>query len=771
MDPADHSLGQRRSVACDTLRAAVLREGLFVAESPSPRASRAWVRASDVPLRIFGLAPSEHGRRALRLAGVTRVAVTHAPPPREDDRGSAVALRGDFLIDPRLVQGLCAEPGVALRDPTSGALVAAHVRASELAACAAWLDAPDGATSPPGLRCVVPTELASSYAPGLRSAKPPYLHDLRSRDPREAPRIEAALFADAYKGVTDVVTRYVWPRPALFVVRRCAAAGIHPNVVTAWSYLLVVVAALLFARGHFGAGLAAAFTMTFLDTVDGKLARVTLRSTRLGGVLDHGLDLVHPPFWWWAWGVGVGLAQPEIALATWICVVGYVVGRAIEGAFLALFALEIHSWRPVDSRFRGVTARRNPNLVLLAAGTLAGRPDAGLVAVALWTVACIAFHLARLALALRERRAGRIVAPWYTAASPARVLLLGLALLAVPATALAAEPARDPLQASRARLGESELAMEQWDLTARLDSGHVVLLQVLVTNLGVGDRNVAVTGHVVGPDGALLQYRTGKREGDWSLSPDGLRVKVGKTTFDQSASPPRLRVQRKKLKLDLAFPRGLAGGRSAAPARGALARDGYVLDLVQAEAPVEGALWTEGMAEPLAVRGTAALTHRSMDDLESRLVQRRLELVAWSGDVALYLLDVLRPNGGTERWLVVRRGAETLVESASVEVDWRGAPARADGFGVPREVRFRAAGTTGRARFERELLRYEPLGDIPTPIRILVSMATQPRRTWSDAAVELTLGSGAVPLRGVGDVTFLNPVPEHALPAAADTGG
>ena len=51
--------------------------------------------------------------------------------------------------------------------------------------------------------------------------------------------------------------------------------------------------------------------MTFLDTVDGKLARVTVTSSRIGDVLDHGLDIIHPPLWYIAWGVGLpaGLAM------------------------------------------------------------------------------------------------------------------------------------------------------------------------------------------------------------------------------------------------------------------------------------------------------------------------------------------------------------------------------------------------------------------------------------------------------------------------------
>ena len=44
--------------------------------------------------------------------------------------------------------------------------------------------------------------------------------------------------------------------------------------------------------------------MTFLDTVDGKLARTTLTSSKWGDIFDHGIDLVHPPFWYVAWGAG-----------------------------------------------------------------------------------------------------------------------------------------------------------------------------------------------------------------------------------------------------------------------------------------------------------------------------------------------------------------------------------------------------------------------------------------------------------------------------------
>src|SRR5690606_39043205 len=126
----------------------------------------------------------------------------------------------------------------------------------------------------------------------------------------------------------------------------------------------------------------------------------TVRSSRFGHLLDHGMDLIHPPFWYWLWGVGLGAYQPVLGLAPtdlyWLIVGGYVVGRAVEGVFHVLGDASIFSWRPFDAYFRLITARRNPCLILLTLGLLIGRPDWGLVAVALWTAGTSAVLCLRL---------------------------------------------------------------------------------------------------------------------------------------------------------------------------------------------------------------------------------------------------------------------------------------------------------------------------------------------------------------------------------------
>ncbi len=139
------------------------------------------------------------------------------------------------------------------------------------------------------------------------------------------------------------------------------------------------------------------------------------RSSPWGGAFDHGIDLIHPPFWYWAWGVGLAATGMALNDGNWILgviVAGYVLQRCEEGLFLVLFRMDMHVWRRFDSLFRQITARRNPNLILLSVGALAGRPDLGLWMVALWTVVSIGFHVVRLLQAFAARSRGEAIVAW-----------------------------------------------------------------------------------------------------------------------------------------------------------------------------------------------------------------------------------------------------------------------------------------------------------------------------------------------------------------------
>ena len=142
--------------------------------------------------------------------------------------------------------------------------------------------------------------------------------------------------------------------------------------------------------------------MTFLDTVDGKLARTTMTYSAWGNIYDHGIDLIHPPFWYWAMYTGLlanGVSHPWLFPALIVILVGYVLGRVTEGIFMRRYGFHIHVWRPVDAFMREITARRNPNLLIFMICTLFGAPLWGVILVAAWTLICVPFHMVRLAQA------------------------------------------------------------------------------------------------------------------------------------------------------------------------------------------------------------------------------------------------------------------------------------------------------------------------------------------------------------------------------------
>ncbi|WP_330893079.1 CDP-alcohol phosphatidyltransferase family protein [Ramlibacter alkalitolerans] len=346
------------------------------------------------PLRIWGLTSEARLKRQLQRAGADAQGA---------DADRVVLLRADWVYDEALVRGLAAAAGDVALCAEEGTVVALAVAAADAEPASAALAQ---GRAPAGARALSPMQVADGYNDKLRKREPPYLLPLTADN---LPAIERRTFSGAYKGVTDLVTLYVWPRPARYVTGLCARSGITPNQVTFASLLLVLAAMWLFWTGRYGMGLLAAWAMTFLDTVDGKLARVTLRSSRFGDIFDHSIDLIHPPFWWWAWIVGlpaVGLALEHPALCLWAIVAGYVLQRLEEGAFIACFGIEMHVWERFDSRFRLFTARRNPNLLLLTASFLFGRPDLGIEAVAWWTVLSLLVHALRLLQAGLARRRG-----------------------------------------------------------------------------------------------------------------------------------------------------------------------------------------------------------------------------------------------------------------------------------------------------------------------------------------------------------------------------
>lgn len=355
----------------------------------------------DNPVRVFELDARERACRLASNAGFECV-------DRLPASGAVLLANLAYAWDPAWLKLIGGRPGSVLL--ANGEPVLAHAAGSAEAAEQAMLG--EGG-SIEGLD-PIDAESAEVTNAELRKRERPFVLPLQ---PDTAGQVERAAYDASYKGVTDALTLYLWRKPAFYLTRWAAEAGLSPNAITGVGALLCVMAFFYFWFGNYWLGVLAGFIFMVLDTVDGKLARCTGASSKWGNILDHGIDLIHPPFWYWAWAHGLAAygspLEPvyETMLLAAI-VIGYIAQRVIEGIFIARFGMHIHVWRPVDSKFRLITARRNPNMVILVVALLFARPDTGLELVGAWTILSLIFHLVRLAQAEMLTWRGQSVVSW-----------------------------------------------------------------------------------------------------------------------------------------------------------------------------------------------------------------------------------------------------------------------------------------------------------------------------------------------------------------------
>ena len=344
---------------------------------------------------------AEDGPAGLRLAAFLRT-VGSTP---------VLVIDGATVVDPRLVAFLANSPGSIAAFGGDGAERAAVLRLENMAVPtdAATLLALADRLLAAGQIAELKPEAFPSFIANLRRDLPFYLFTARDRESRD--RRERFLFWSNYKGSTDFLTKWVYPPLVWRLVQLSTRWRLHPNWITLLSVILAFAAVPFFATGQFAIGLAMAFAMSILDSVDGKVARLTFTDSRIGNVLDHGLDIVHPPFWYlaWAWGLG-GHGMDAVMQAALLLVGFYVADRLVLAVPKARFGRGLHSIHPIDMAVRTIIARRNVNLVLFTAGLLAGKGIEAFYLVMLWQGATFVWHAGRTAWLLVRPPAPRAAA-------------------------------------------------------------------------------------------------------------------------------------------------------------------------------------------------------------------------------------------------------------------------------------------------------------------------------------------------------------------------
>ena len=289
-----------------------------------------------------------------------------------------------------------------------------------------------------------------------------------------------------------------------------------------------------------------------------------------------------------------------------------------------------------------------------------------------------------------------------------------------------------------AHLFPGDQASEHWDLTARFDSGHVLVAEFIITNIGIGDRNAAAFGYVIAPDGKKLRFRNGRREGNWQISPDRLLIEVGKSRLDLHGPPYQLQVDKKQLKLNIQIrPNGPAAWSDA------FSDSGLAIDLLAASASVWGSLWMEGMPAYIDIRGTLALTHSWTEEASTDLIVRRVEFFSLQPECPLYAVDLTAPNGKRTQWMVAKaaNNATGWAQQVSFVMDGEAHGSQIHDYPVPGSLRLKAPELEGLIQIQRVLLHDDPFDDLPRIFRWMVSLVLnlRPHRSWADRQKDVKL--------------------------------
>ncbi len=235
-----------------------------------------------------------------------------------------------------------------------------------------------------------------SYIMPLRREIPPFL--LRIENEPQLEEADDLLRKTVHKGVNDFVAKYIHPKLEFGVVKLIAHTPISPNAITTLWLVLDGFVVALFATGHLLLGCSLAVISGILDGVDGKLARLTLRFSKIGDRLDHVGNAVFDAFWYLAlgWYFSAGDFHSTAAISTAILITAYTVERIVPSVFLKLNNAEIWDYEDIDIFVRLVCSRMNNNLWVLTSGVILGFPRETFYGISIWMLVTAAWHTLRL---------------------------------------------------------------------------------------------------------------------------------------------------------------------------------------------------------------------------------------------------------------------------------------------------------------------------------------------------------------------------------------
>ncbi|MGQ4808289.1 hypothetical protein NKDENANG_01670 [Candidatus Entotheonellaceae bacterium PAL068K] len=306
----------------------------------------------------------------------------------------ALVLWSQWLIDPRLLRDLLATPNpqwlpapqtATETSPVAARLAPVHLLSRKPAKLTQWF------RENPRLE---PATL-DTYSPTHRGPAAFYLQTVKTPD--DTVTATKMLITSARKHTLDVIASLLDRMLVNRLVLWLSYTRITPNQVTLGTGLLGAVVSILFLFGWLRLGSLLTYAAVTLDGVDGKLARTTLRISRVGE-LEHVLDFFMEQSWYLAITIYLVAATGDPQLwwtGSGLMVCAFLV-NILYGFSRFLFGKHIEELGPFDRSFRRIGGRRNIYMGILLIGFWTGFPQQALRLTLGWALLTLVVHMSQM---------------------------------------------------------------------------------------------------------------------------------------------------------------------------------------------------------------------------------------------------------------------------------------------------------------------------------------------------------------------------------------
>lgn len=319
-----------------------------------------------------------------------------------DPSDDIIFIHGNWLIDPRLLAALIQSPQPQILQAPETLPETLPV-AARLSPQSRHLWASSGRDALSQVSAELKPETLNTYLSSHRGHKPIYLEAVTSET--TAHRATKTIIEAAQKLSLDLPALLLHPIFENRLVKWLCNTPITPNHITLFTAFLGAIIAIFFLNGWLRLGIILAYSVAILDGVDGKLARTTLRTSKLGEI-EHVLDFFVEHAWYLAltlyfvantgtssiWWIGGGLMVADL-----LDKLLYMFSRMILGK-------QLDEMGPFDLKFRLIGGRRNIYLWILIVGFWSGWALPAFAISCVWSLCTAAIHSVRFVYHVTQRQ-------------------------------------------------------------------------------------------------------------------------------------------------------------------------------------------------------------------------------------------------------------------------------------------------------------------------------------------------------------------------------